>query len=97
MTDYVVFQEECLHKFYDPNTCSYIVPAGGKVGTEIGELRGENSRLRLENTKLRVMVLEMLHNMNGCSQGSSYSCGLCNLEECPYEAEARELGIGVDK
>lgn len=54
MSEYVLFDEELLRNFYDPTTCSYMVPLSGKAAYDMKVLRQENAELKTENTKLKV-------------------------------------------
>lgn len=54
MSEYVMFSEELLRNFYDPATCSYMVPLSGKAAHDMGVLREENVALKAENVKLKV-------------------------------------------
>lgn len=57
------------------------------------QLDSENERLHAENTKLRHLVDDVLHNIRGCKHDPD--CGWCDLDECPYDKRACELGIEV--
>lgn len=93
MSEYVLFTEELLRNFYDPTTCSYMVPLSGKAAHDMGVLHQENAELKTKNTKLRELARDMLRNMHGCT--FHHNCGSCDFEECPYEVRARELEIEV--
>lgn len=93
MSEYVLFTEELLRNFYDPTTCSYMVPLSGKAAHDMGVLRQENTELKTENTKLRELARDAIRDMRGCHH--DIDCGWCDFEECPYEVRARELEIEV--
>lgn len=57
------------------------------------QLDSENKRSQKENSKLRHLVDDVLHNIHGCKHDPD--CGWCDLDECPYDKRARELGIEV--
>lgn len=96
MSEYVVFPEESLHSFYDPATCSYMVPLSGKAAHDMGVLREENDALKAENAKLRKLVRFIMHQ---CNDGNP-RCDECvgwNGGECVALLRMRELGVEVSE
>ena len=101
MSEYVMFTEELLRNFYDPTTCSYMVPLSGKAAHDMGVLRQENAELKTENTKLRKLV----RGLNWCTEspdGPRVDCERCPLGvvngeplELMCEKMMHELGIEV--
>lgn len=101
MSEFVVFTEEFLHSFYDPATCSYMVPLSGKAAHDMKMLRDENATLEAENAKLR----ELVRGLNYCSDElNSAECERCPLydpADTVLEPKCvrmmRELGIEVSE
>ena len=106
MSEYVVFTEESLHSFYDPATCSYMVPLSGKAAHDMKMLRDERDWLQAENAKLRELCVDMFTCISHANEADwfyferdKHGCGMScvvNGEGCGLSVLAdrmRELGV----
>lgn len=101
MSEYVVFSEELLRNFYNPATCSYMVPLSGKAAHDMGVLREENVALQSENDELRKLVRDTLtHPQEYCDK---YGIAYCDnaaawlAMDDDMNRRMRELGIEADE
>ena len=87
MSEYVQFSEELLCNFYNPATCSYMVPLSGKAAHDMGVLRDENATLKVESAKLRVenaRLRKLLDDGPGRSNDGLAERGTCrNVSNTP--------------
>ena len=99
MSEYVLFDEELLRNFYDPTTCSYMVPLSGKAAHDMGVLRQENAGLKTENTKLKVEnahLRKLLQDVAICASGRyCYGCPH-QYDGCDRDRRLKDEGIEVD-
>lgn len=101
MNEYMQFSEEFLRNFYDPATCSYMVPLSGKAAHDMGVLREENATLKAEGTRLKVTITtfqaesaklrEMVQDMLLLCIGYPHPC----IKLSVLVERARKLGVEV--